>query len=329
MSRTNIILIAVLVVQVVISAVVFWPRAGAGGAGAESLLGEVSADDIVGLTVQDNEGNRLRLTRQADQWVLPDAGDYPVQADRVAPLLDKLAALKSGRLVTQTAASHKRLQVAGDDFMRRIDVETAGGKTYTLFLGSSPQARATHVRLNGDDNVYLAADLASFDANVQPSGYVDTAYLTLPAADMVSLTVQNANGELTLEKDAEGNWQLADLAEGETMDAAAASTLANRISSVRLTRPLGAEKLAEYALDSPAAVVIVTTQSGEGDAAQRKTITLQVGAQDPADNSYVVSSSESPYFVRVAEFAVQDFVEKARGDFLARPDAAATPAAGP
>ncbi|NIS83474.1 MAG: hypothetical protein GTO14_25495 [Anaerolineales bacterium] len=41
-----------------------------------------------------------------------------------------------------------------------------------------------------------------------------------------------------------------------------------------------------------------------------------MGAKDPVDNSYVVHSSESPYYVRVSEFADKDMVEKAREDFV-------------
>jgi hypothetical protein len=44
-----------------------------------------------------------------------------------------------------------------------------------------------------------------------------------------------------------------------------------------------------------------------------------VGAQSEEDNSYVVSSSESPYYVRVADYTVENFVERVRDDFLELP----------
>ncbi len=50
-----------------------------------------------------------------------------------------------------------------------------------------------------------------------------------------------------------------------------------------------------------------------------ETYTLRVGAKDDEDNSYVVSSSESPYYVRVSNYTVKDFVERTRDDFLEQP----------
>jgi hypothetical protein len=59
-----------------------------------------------------------------------------------------------------------------------------------------------------------------------------------------------------------------------------------------------------------------------------KTSTLRVGAKDDKDGSFVVISSESPYYVRVAGYSVENFVEKARDYFLQAPPTAA-PASTP
>jgi len=53
------------------------------------------------------------------------------------------------------------------------------------------------------------------------------------------------------------------------------------------------------------------------------TYTLRVGARDDATNSYVFNASSSPYYVRVAGWAGDAFVNKTRPDFLAEPPAAA------
>ena len=62
----------------------------------------------------------------------------------------------------------------------------------------------------------------------------------------------------------------------------------------------------------PAAGPIRWTESrhNEGDVA------LLIGPFDPDDNSYAVISSESPYYVRVAEYSVKDLVENTRDDLL-------------
>ena len=59
---------------------------------------------------------------------------------------------------------------------------------------------------------------------------------------------------------------------------------------------------------------------------QVKPVTLTIGAQDPDDKSYVVKSSDSEYYVRIAEFSGQDLAERDRAGFL---PATPTPAAAP
>jgi len=91
-----------------------------------------------------------------------------------------------------------------------------------------------------------------------------------------------------------------------------------------MTKPLGKTEDAAWGLAQPSAMVTMQVKSGD----QAKTITLTVGAKDAADNSYVVKSSESEYYVRVAEFSVKELVSRDRAGFLPAtptPAPAATP----
>ena len=93
--------------------------------------------------------------------------------------------------------------------------------------------------------------------------------------------------------------------------------------------PLGKKEQDAYGLKAPNAIVTVKTRDQAGAI---KTYTLRVGAKDEKDGSFVVISSESPYYVRVAGYAVQNFVEKARDYFLQLPPTpapASTPARSP
>jgi hypothetical protein len=310
MKRHNQILAAVLVIQIILSIVVFWPKSAATGA-SEPLFPDLEAGDIVALTIADADGNSIVLRQVTGDWVLPDADDYPAQADKITPLLDKTVGLTTGRLVTRTDASHKRLQVAPDDFVRRIDFETADGTRRTLYLGSSPKYGATHFRVDGQSETYLTDDISTWDTNATATSWVDTAYLSAPQDDITKMTLENTNGTFTFTKDDEGAWTMDGLAADETLDETKVTDSIQRAASVNMTSPLGKEEKAAYGMDEPNAVVTLET----GD----KTITLRVGAQDLADNSYVIISSESPYYVRVSEYSVKDLVEKTHDDFLQSP----------
>ncbi|MGA9351413.1 MAG: DUF4340 domain-containing protein [Anaerolineae bacterium] len=314
MNRTNQILAAVLAVQIVLVMVAFWPRPASVASG-ESLFAGLEAEQITRLTISDETGKQIKLAKGLGDWVLPEADDYPCLENKVPQFLEKIVALKTNRLVTQTPASHKRLKVADDTFERQIELELADGTTHRLYLGTSPSYGATHVRADSQDEVYLASLLAS-DAGVNASNWVDTLYFSVAQDQIAALTLQNENGRFEFEKDDAGTWTMKDLAIDETLNENNVTSLVNRVSSVQMLRPLGKEPQDDYGLETPNAVVTVETRDDEGNT---KTYTIRVGAKDDEDNSYVVISSESPYYVRMSEYTVKDFVEKVRDDFLELP----------
>jgi hypothetical protein len=132
----------------------------------------------------------------------------------------------------------------------------------------------------------------------------------------MAMILENNNGRFEFEKDDAGTWTMKDLAASETLSQNNVKSLASRVSSLRMLRPLGKAEQDEYGLKEPNAVVTVETRDDKGNT---KTYTLRVGAKSDEDNSYVVISSESPYYVRMAEYTVKDFVEKVRDDFLELP----------
>jgi hypothetical protein len=309
-KRHHLILAGVLVAQIVLSVVVFWPRASTAGQ-SEPLFPDLEAGGVTTLTIEDGEGNVIKLAKVTGEWVLPDAGDYPAQGDAVSSFLDKLLALSTGRLVTQSDTSHKRLQVAPDEFVRRISLEAGDGTRHTLYLGSSPQFGAMHFRQGGQSETYLTSELTSFDANASASAWIDTSYQSVSQEDVTRMTLENSNGSFVFEKDDEGNWTLVDLAEDETLDETQVTSLLRRAAVVTMKAPLGREGRASYGMDDPNAVVTLET----GD----KTVTLSVGAKDAEAATYVVKSSESAYYVEVAEASVRALLENGRDVFLQEP----------
>lgn len=318
MNRKNQILAGFLALQVVLVAVIFWPRPVAAPPGGGSLFPGLDASKITALTIRDADGRQVRLARGQDGWVLPQADDYPCLATRVQPLLDKLVSLKADRLVTQTRASHKQLKVGDEDYQRQIEYELADGTRHKLYLGVAAGYQATHVRAEGSDDVYLASGLSVADAPAQPSGWVDTLYLSVPQDQLVALMVENANGTLEFERDDAGVWTMRGLAANETADEESITAFASQVTSVNMIQPLGKTEQESYELKTPGAAVTAKARSQDGTV---KSYAYRVGAQASQDNSYVVISSESPYYVRVAGFAVEDLLRKRHSDFLQLPEA--------
>ena len=309
-KRHQFILAAVMALQVALCAIVFWPRA-AQTSTKETLLADLQADDVVVVTLEDADGQRVSLRRSMGNWVLPEADDYPARSEEIGELLDKLVGLTCDRLVTQTPGSHQRLQVAADNFQRRIELESQDGARLTLYLGSSPAYGATHVRLEGQDETYLTSDLSTWEANTSATNWVESRYVDLQSKDILRLTVANDQGTFVCRQQELEQWTLEGLLEGETMDEFGVPGFVARTGSMTLLRPLGTSDKPEYRMSEPKAVATLELTD--------RTVTVTVGAQDAKDNSYVIKSSESPYYVRVSEYVVRDLIEYTREDLLEKP----------
>jgi hypothetical protein len=319
MNRRNRILAGILLLQIVVAVIVFWPRrspsAAAGGTGS-ALFPGLQADKISKLTIRDTAGQQVQLARVPDGWVMPDADNYPCVTTTVQSLLDKLVALKVDRLVTKTAASHSRLQVADQGYVRLVEFVLADGTLHKLYLGVASGYQAVHVRADSQSEVYLANGLVANDAGAQASAWIAPNYFNVSDDQLQGVTVTNSKGTLEFQKGAGGNWTLAGLAAGETPNADAIRSLVSLASSVSVSRPLGKTEQDSYGLKTPQAVVTLLAQNPDSST---RTLTLRVGAQDVQDLTYVVSSSESPYFVRVAASAVQELLNKTHADLLVLP----------
>ncbi len=316
MKRTQQILAAILVLQLIITGVVFWPKPAATTGEGEPLFPDLSAEDIVALSITDDQGEEIQLEKSGESWVLPEADDYPAMASTITPVLGNILALDTGSLVAETAASHKQLQVAEDDFMRRIIFETADEETHTVYLGSAPRFSAAHFRLAGEDETYLTTDLTSWDLDPRVANWVDATYVSVPQAEVAEITVDNANGTFSLIKDEAGAWTLADLAEDEQVSESDVTNVVNKATSMVMVRPLGTSAQASYGLDDPAASVTLKTADD--------TITTNIAPQAEGETNVVVKTSNSDYYVRVAYANVKPLIEFAREDFLAD-EAAPTP----
>jgi hypothetical protein len=334
MNKLNRILIVILVLQLALAAVVFWPRQ-ATTEEVQSLFPNLETSRVVRVTITGADGERIVLAKEGADWVLPEADNYPVLSTEVSATIDKIVGLQTGQMVTETSGSHERLGVADDSFERKVELELDGGTRYTLYVGTSPSVGATHIRAGGEDEVYLTTELLASDVGVLPTDWADRTYFSVPEDQVMRLSLENQNGEFTFIRLVSGGelaptqevWSMADLAQDETLNTSAVQALFSRATSVAMQRPLGTEEKPEYGMESPSAVVTLRTQSEEDGT---KNYTLRVGAKNPEDGSYVVISSESPYYVQVSELAVQSFVENARPDFLELPPTPeATPEATP
>ncbi len=309
-KRHHQVLAGLLIVQIALSIFSFWPRASTGDE-AELLFADLAIEDVTRLTIEDAEGNLIQLEKIAGAWVLPDADDYPAQSAAVDSLLQNLTSLSTGRLVARSDASHRQLRVSPDDFVRRISLETSEGASPTIYLGSEPQYGSVHFRPSDQSETYLTSDLSTYEVSATVSMWIDTTYQRVPEDDVQRFTLENSGGTFAFERIEDDSWAWDGLGEDEKLDQTQVMNVLRRAASITMRAPVGREDHPRYGMDDPAALVTLETEE--------KTVTAWVGSRDAEDGSYFVKSSESEYYVRVAETGVSSLVESGRDTFLEEP----------
>lgn len=334
-SLTNIILLVVLLAQIAVTAYLFWPTEAATLNG-DPILAGVTPDAVTALTITDTDGQSVSFSKEGDTWTLADTDGYPARSEKITEILGKLVAINTDRLVTQTAASHDRLQVGEGNYVRKVDITTASG-AQTLYLGSSTGASATHVRTANADATYLTSEVATWELDTLPTTWIEVAYYQVPKEQITEVTLENGNGSLTFVRGDNENsgengdeWTLTDATADEPVAPANINTLIDRIATLNLHTVLGKSEAPEYGFDAPLATLTVTTSDATTatTSAATKTTTLVVGAKDEETNTYYLKSSDSEFYVRLAAFTGDEFVNKQRSDFMVQ-STEATPDSSP
>ena len=307
MNTTNKVLATILIAQIVLAVVVFWPRA-ADYAG-DILFKGAEGNDITRLEIIDADNNRVLLARSDDEWVMPEAGNFVADSDKIDPILDNIKALRTNRLVTMTSDSHASLEVAEDKFQRRLKLTWADGEQKTLYLGSSGGAGATHFRQAGKDEVFITGDITIWSAVAQASSYIDTLYFSVPRDSVTSLILENANGTFEFVKD-DDTWRYLNLGESEQFKDSELTTLLTQTTSLRMAAPLGIEEKPSYGLADPQ--VILTLQADSDVVQHQYELRIGVGIGE----HHVAISSDSSYFVSISSYTANSLINKTHRSFL-------------
>lgn len=349
MSRTNLILSGLLVIQIIAVIIVF---AAGGDDDADivqgALLPSLDTSAIEEIVVADDDGSEVRLVQVDGEWVLPlsDGSNFPAVGTRVDTLLNDLAGLQANRLIAQNASSHNSLGVGENEFERRVRLDGE-----TVYVGTSGGGNTSHVRLSDSDNVYLASGISSFNINVAPSGWVDTAYFSVAPSTIQTITLENANGTFAFQRnpqpsdDGSDTWLLADLPEDATLNQSlVVSDIVNRLGRLALTEPLAMTPDEAWGFDDPLVSITLTTRE-EIPLVPEATPTPAADDAEPAEpefeiveethqiligvaigeDGYPVKWDGSAFYVQVAGASVESLVNISLESLTADPNADTTP----
>jgi len=350
LSGFNVLLIAVLIIQIVVTVVVYVPNNAAVQTARGALLSGFKPENVTALTIHDKDNaTQLVFTKNsAGNWVYPKADDFPLSSAQISSLLNKVQALDTSRLIAQNRSSQNRLRVASDAYERLLEI-SQGNQVDRVYIGSPEGASAAHARLNDQDAVYLTSGLTATDVSTSISSWIDTTYLSVNQANVVHLVVTNKQGTFDFTKGAT-DWTWSGLAQGQTLTATSVTGMLSQLGTVSLITPFGKTEQEKYGMKTPLATVTVTTQEqvtvqptatgGAGAAFLNRTptvpvtqpsitkdvvttITLTIGAKQDNGN-YVAKASQSDYYVEINSILAESFINLDRTQLIV---ATATPAA--
>ncbi len=328
MNKKNILLALLLIIQAGIIAYVYKPVNQAKTPVVHFLSG-ITPDRITGLQISDETKKSITLEKGDKGWTITSDKNYPVDREKLESLLKKITSLQSTRLVTRTKASHGRLKVAKDDYNRMIEATIDNAPPQTIYLGTSPSYKTIHVRLAGKNEVYLVKGFSVWEAPVENNAWWPGLYINIPPEELVKVEINNAHGVFNLQKNDQNHWRLTvkadkDGAREQQADDSRVNDFLRRICRIPLTDYLGREDKKEYGLAAPSAMLTLTKTVKGKNAAEdttggHDTITLKIGKEDKESSQYTVKASNSPYYVKVASYAVKALIDQKFAD-LAAPD---------
>jgi len=299
-------------VQLGLAAITWWP---AGDAGGPAPLLDVESDAITQIEIESKplageEPSPVVLARSGDGWVVRSAADFPARPEKIEELLGRLLDLEFGTPVALQQESHNALKVGEDEYGRRISVR-AGDEETNLVLGAAT-SKSVNVRLEGEQDVYRSSGVSEWGFSDTASSYYDPLYVSAAPTEITALTVRNGNGVLEFRKEGE-SFTLADLADGEVVDAAAVDRFVAAVTKLRMTRPVTQQVEDVHGLGDPEAggarvdwTLEAEDQSVAGGYA--------IGAVVESDR--YAKAVDSQFVVRVLESATTQLRNADRQEFL-------------
>ncbi|OKH88704.1 DUF4340 domain-containing protein [Thalassospira sp. TSL5-1] len=331
MKRTILILVVLFIVQVGFAiGVNFYQPQGDTTAGNDKLVA-TSPDGVDHLTIEDSDGSKVVLAKNGKDWQLPDLGNFPADGNKVDGLIRKLADLKEGLPIATSSGSVKRFKLAKDDFERRVTLQKGKDVVATLYLGTSQGTHQIHARRDDQNEVY-AVTMGSYDAPAKADDWIDATVLQISADDITKMDVnglslvakmapaakpddkkadeKTASSENADKADADKakavvTWDLANAADDQKLQPAAASTLAAMVAKIRIASVLGTDVKPEYGMDHP---VLKMSLSLKG---KDQPVEYVIGKSDGKDGDYTLKLSSRPEYFRIAGYTGKQLVEHA------------------
>jgi hypothetical protein len=179
------------------------PAAQASPAAVPGLIDRVNDVAEVGV---EHGAARFTIRRVGDRWSLVEKGGYPVSFEKVKSAVMGLAQLKVLEEKTSRPERYATIGVqdpaAGTGNAEeevwggptRLTLKDGAGAVLASVIVGNARGSSVYIRRTGEAQSYLAE--GQVEAPGQPSGWMDTKLVELPASRVASVSVHHPDGEV-------------------------------------------------------------------------------------------------------------------------------------
>jgi hypothetical protein len=278
---------------------------------ARLLMPELETLNVAKLELSGDE-DTLTLVKQADGWIVEEAGGFPASAEKIDGLLDDLRTLQVRRPVVSSGRYHSAFKVADDEHEGRVRVfsDESSSPAVDLILGNSPNYQITHVRREGEPNVYEARGIAPYDVSTDSGAWIEKQLVDIDEEAIIGIAVKNAEGSFELTRE-DGVWIVSAPASqaDQELDQDKVLSLIRTAGSIRVEKPVGPADPAGQGLGEAEVTLTV-----EGAAP----VTVQVGSKvADNDSQRYIGKQGFDFAATVWDSSVRKIVEQKLGDLIA------------
>jgi hypothetical protein len=262
----------------------------------EKLFKEFPLNDVSQITIRQAKGE-LNLVKQDDAWTVKERSNHPANFGTISDFLRKLWELKVTQPVRVPASRLPVLELVPPDKGpgTLVELKDAKGKSLNTLLlgakhmkespagapfggGSWPAGR--YVMADNDAN--SIAMVAEPFSNIEPKAedWLNKDWFKVEKHKLVSVVTTNATNNWKVFRETEtGEWKLADLKAGESLDSGKVSSVNNALGFPSFNDLATNPAPAATGMDKPAITATIETFDGF-------TYTAKVGNKTGEDNYY-------------------------------------------
>jgi phage pi2 protein 07 len=308
MNRYLQILGMLIILQLIVSAVVLWPKSSKQQSDAVFL--NVPPAAVNNLVLADMQNNSLTLKKSAQGWEVQQNNTIaPANTEQVDALINALTRSPAGWPVSTSEDALGRFAVAENDYQWKVTVKSDNpAVTETIFLGTTVNSAKRHARHSNNSSVY-ALNYSLSDKAVNAKDWLKRDVLALSVQNLVSINA----GDYVLNR-VNNEWRFPDQTAKEVVDQELVEMFTARLNSLRIDNLASGPLLDKLKNEKPIQSIVLTA-SADNDKTAGDKIREWVYEFYKVDDKNYVKRKDVENFYEMSLLAASDLL-KIRSQWL-------------